>query len=733
MPFQRFGILGALAVLAVTAQVSRPASPPTKVDVPRHRHALARDVRVRPDGSVTSSNWSGYVVTAPVGSVTDAKASWTVPAVVCSGSSGNSYSAFWVGIDGYPHTAPTLEQIGTESDCEDGAPTYYAWYEFLPNQPNEQIIGKFPIHPGDKILAEVSFSGGQFTVTITDERTGRSVSTSQPPDFSGAMQSTVEWIAEAPAIGTVIQPIADFGTVVYGNDYTNVTNTCDATVGAQTGPIGSLPNSFPITMVNSDNGTIEAIPSPLSSDGSSFSVTWQGLTTLLSFVGTDGEDPSGLVQATNGDFYGTTQDGGANCTNPGCGTVFKIAPSGTLTTLYSFGSQSVDSEFPYAGLVQATNGDLYGTTFFDTIFKITPGGTLTTLYSFCSQSGCPDGESPRAALIQATNGDLYGTTAYGGANLCQFNGETIGCGTVFKITPSGKLTTLYSFGSQSGDGAIPSAALVQATNGDLYGTTAYGGANGAGTVFRITPSGKLTTLYSFCSQSGCTDGQTPAGGLIQATNGDLYGTTYGAFGGPYGTVFKITLSGRLTTLYSFCPQSGCTDGANPLAGLVQATDGDFYGTTAYGGAGYYGTVFKISPSGTLTTLYSFCSQTGCPDGIVPYAGLAQATNGALYGTTAYGGANANGGDGTVFSLSVGLGPFVEMQPTSGKVGATVKILGTNLTGATSVSFNGTAAAFTVNSSGSAISTTVPAGASSGKVQVVTPIGTLSSNVPFRVP
>jgi hypothetical protein len=135
----------------------------------------------------------------------------------------------------------------------------------------------------------------------------------------------------------------------------------------------------------------------------------------------------------------------------------------------------------------------------------------------------------------------------------------------------------------------------------------------------------------------------------------------------------------------------------------------------------------------LTTLYSFCSQTGCPDGIVPYAGLAQATNGALYGTTAYGGANANGGDGTVFSLSVGLGPFVEMQPTSGKVGATVKILGTNLTGATSVSFNGTAAAFTVNSSGSAISTTVPAGASSGKVQVVTPIGTLSSNVPFRVP
>src|ERR1017187_3111968 len=520
MPLQRFGILGALAVLAVTAQVSRPASPPTKVDVPRHRHALARDVRVRPDGSVTSSNWSGYVVTAPVGSVTDAKASWTVPAVVCSGSSGNSYSAFWVGIDGYPHTAPTLEQIGTESDCEDGAPTYYAWYEFLPNQPNEQIIGKFPIHPGDKILAEVSFSGGQFTVTITDERTGRSVSTSQPPDFSGAMQSTVEWIAESPAIGTVIQPIADFGTVVYGNDYTNVTNTCDATVGAQTGPIGSLPNSFPITMVNSDNGTIEAIPSPLSSDGSSFSVTWQGLTTLLGFNGADGALPlAGLVQATNGNFYGTAQIGGAN----GYGTVFKISPTGTLTTLHSFCSQSgcTDGEYPAAGLVQANNGDLYGTTVYGganndgTVFKITPSGTLTTLYSFCSQSGCTDGQYPYAGLNQAANGDFYGTTVCGGANAGTF---CAGAGTVFKITPSGALTTLYSFCSQSGctDGYGP-AGLVQATNGDLYGTTGYGGTNSkGGTVFKITPSGALTTLYSFCSQSGCTDGNGPVAGLVQA-------------------------------------------------------------------------------------------------------------------------------------------------------------------------------------------------------------------------
>jgi uncharacterized repeat protein (TIGR03803 family) len=172
--------------------------------------------------------------------------------------------------------------------------------------------------------------------------------------------------------------------------------------------------------------------------------------------------------------------------------------------------------------------------------------------------------------------------------------------------------------------------------------------------------------------------------------------------------WKSTPSGSLTTLYSFCSQSGCPDGEgeHPEAELVQATNGDFYGTTAFGGAHRRGTVFKITPSGTLTTLYSFCSQgvyPDCTDGDNLIAGLVQASNGDFYGTTAYGGPT---GDGTVFSLSVGLGPFVETRPTSGVVGKFVEILGTNLTGATSVSFNGTAATFTVNLSGSAISTTV---------------------------
>ena len=468
------------------------------------------------------------------------------------------------------------------------------------------------------------------------------------------------------------------------------------------------------------------------------SLSAQTFTTLHSFDNTDGAFIlAGLIQATDGNFYGTAYEGGANCSPDGCGTIFKITPGGALTTLHSFCSQSncTDGEYPEAGLIQA-NGNFYGTTYeggancapdgCGTIFKITSGGTLTTLYNFCSQSGCSDGYYPEAGLIQASNGDFYGTTTFGGAG---------GVGTVFKITPSGTLTTLHSFCSQSNcaDGEYPEAGLVQATNGNFYGTTyAGGGANSRGTVFKITPSGTLTTLYSFCPQSGCPDGSDPQAGLAQATNGNFYGTTFAGGAHDLGTVFKITLSGNLTTVHSFCSVGypDCADGDLPRFGaLVQATNGDLYGTAPSGGAQiYYGIIFKITPGGSLTTLYSFCPQSGCPDGDDPRGTLVQDTNGNLYGTTFAGGAN---GFGTVFSLSVGLGPFVETQTTSGKVGAHVKILGTNLTGATSVTFNGTTATFHVVSS-SEITTTVPTGASTGKVKVVTPHGTLTSNVNFRV-
>jgi uncharacterized repeat protein (TIGR03803 family) len=452
----------------------------------------------------------------------------------------------------------------------------------------------------------------------------------------------------------------------------------------------------------------------------------QTFKTLHSFDNADGAGPLTLVQGTNGNLYGITVGGD----NANAGTVFKITLGGTLTTVHDFCPQGgcPDGDYP-TGLIQAPNGNLYGTTLHGgandagagTVFEITSNGTLTTLYSFFAQ-GFQDGALPWGGVVRGADGNFYGTTSGDGAN---------GGGTVFRVTPSGTLTTLYSFCSQSGctDGAEPLAGLVQAIDGNLYGTTFTDGPMGGGTVFRITRSGTLTTLYGFCSQSGCTDGENPDASLIQATDGNLYGTTSSGGAGGDGTVFRIAPSGGLTTLHSF----GGADGASPEAGLIQATDGNFYGTTYEGGAligGSWGTVFKITPSGTLTTLHNF----GWTDGALPYAALVQDTDGNLYGTTLEGGSFCSNcsGYGTVFSLSVGLGPFVTTLPTSGKVGSAVKILGTNLTGATSVNFNGTPAMFTLISR-SLITTTVPTGATTGTVQVVTPSGTLSSNVPFRVP
>jgi uncharacterized repeat protein (TIGR03803 family) len=210
-------------------------------------------------------------------------------------------------------------------------------------------------------------------------------------------------------------------------------------------------------------------------------------------------------------------------------------------------------------------------------------------------------------------------------------------------------TVLHSFDGT--DGSAPYAALVQATDGNFYGTTSgVGPSANNGTAFKITPNGTLTTLYSFCSLSSCADGTNPLAALVQATDGNFYGTTPDGGANGYGTVFKLTAGGTLTPLHSF----NVTDGAYPRGGLVQGTDGNFYGTTSgthpiTGTFVGFGTVFNITPSGTLTTLHSF----DFTDGYFPSAGPVQATDGNFYGTTAEGGAN---GDGTVFSLSVGLGP-----------------------------------------------------------------------------
>jgi uncharacterized repeat protein (TIGR03803 family) len=475
--------------------------------------------------------------------------------------------------------------------------------------------------------------------------------------------------------------------------------------------------------------------------------------TLVNFDETNGDHPyAALVQGTDGNFYGTTYgyEGGSTCGNLGCGTVFRVTPEGSLTTLYSFCSETncVDGSKPYAGLVLGTDGSFYGTTVLGgtsaacsggcgTVFRIAPGaGTPTTLHSF----NLTDGAAPNGTLVQATDGNFYGTTAAGGTSNACNTSAAIGCGTVFKITPQGGLTSLFSFDLT--DGAYPAAGLVQGTDGDFYGTTAVGGntvacsfdtPKGCGTVFKITSSGVFTILHSF----DLTDGAEALGALIQATNGAFYGTTTlggtgnnricAAYG--CGTVFKITAGGALTSLHTF----NWTDGSFPKSALLQATSGLFYGTTYDGGTGSgclgygCGTVFSMTAGGTLDTLITFDGT----DGANPTSALTESTSGTLYGTTNGGGTGTECSCGTVFSLAVGLGAFVETLPASGKVGAAVKVLGTNLTGASSVTFNGTSATFTVKS-GSVITTTVPAGATTGAVEVVTPSGTLSSNVPFRV-
>jgi uncharacterized repeat protein (TIGR03803 family) len=223
---------------------------------------------------------------------------------------------------------------------------------------------------------------------------------------------------------------------------------------------------------------------------------------------------------------------------------------------------------------------------------------------------------------------------------------------------------------------------------------------------------------------------------VQATNGNFYGTTFNGGRKDDGTIFELTPGGELIVLYNFCALPYCPDGVGLFAGLIQATDGNFYGTTCAGGANNVGTAFEITPGGALTTLYSFCSQgyPQCTDGAYTYGGLLQATNGNFYGTTFQGGdptCTAYSGCGTIFSLSVGLGPFVKTLPDSGKVRAEVGILGTALTGASSVTFNGTPAQFKVTSP-TLILTHVPPGATTGTVDVTLPTGTLSSNVPFYV-
>jgi uncharacterized repeat protein (TIGR03803 family) len=383
--------------------------------------------------------------------------------------------------------------------------------------------------------------------------------------------------------------------------------------------------------------------------GWTFYASGQTVTTLYQFGGipSNGVIPvATLVQGSDGNFYGTTKFGG-NATavySGGVGTVFRVSSTGNLTTLWDFGIGATDGQIPIAGLVQGSDGYFYGTTWisaattgYGSVYRISPSGNLTTLHLF---NGGTDGSEPYAALVEGTDGYFYGTTTAGGTNHQ---------GTVFQISSTGTLTTVWQFGGFTTDGRKPYGALLQGNDGYFYGTTFAGGTSNSGTVFRVSSSGNETNLYSFGSHQN--DGSQPYAGLTLGSDGYFYGTTYEGGTNNDGTIFRISPSGTYTTLYSF--GSHQNDGSQPYAGLTLGSDGYFYGTATQGGFWGGGTAFRISSAGVLTTLWPFGDLYDLIQGDEPYGGLVQGSDGSFYGTTYAGGTNSVG---NVYLLSVPLTP-----------------------------------------------------------------------------
>ncbi len=434
------------------------------------------------------------------------------------------------------------------------------------------------------------------------------------------------------------------------------------------------------------------------------------------------------------------------------------AQAQTYNVLYEFPINGPAPQWPGGPLAQGRDGDLYGWSYVGgtsndgSMWKTTPSGTVTVIDSF----NAPDLEECQNGMTLGTDGNFYGTA------LTNCTGD----GYVFKMTPSGSLTVLHTFtGTPDGSGPGP---LVQYTDGDFYGITSKGGANNYGSVFKITPTGTLTTIYSFDNTDNF---YNPTYGLTVGNDGNFYSTTGSSSGPGYpGTVFKITSSGVATVLHTFTSNP---DGAAPASGVILGRDGNFYGDTEEGGAYGYGTIFKMTPSGTVTILYNFNSSTDyatnptapllqatdgnfygvlvsrfqdlfkitssgtltvlqefiLPAGVLPYWPLIQDTNGILYGLLQQGG-TVNGGE--LFSLNIGAAPFASLVSTSGKEGAKIGILGQGFSSSSVVEFGGVTATSFTREGATFISATVPADALTGKVTVTTGSTTLTSDSTFRV-
>jgi uncharacterized repeat protein (TIGR03803 family) len=438
----------------------------------------------------------------------------------------------------------------------------------------------------------------------------------------------------------------------------------------------------------------------------------QKFTGLAVFNGLDGHGPyAAVVQGTDGNFYGTTNSGGNDTQS---GTLFRVTPSGKITSLYSFCSQPkcADGGFLSSAPVVGTDGNLYGVTGdggagrAGTFYRMTLDGKLTTLYSFCPADPCASGAGPNG-IILGGDGNFYGTTGAGG--------NASSSGTIFSISPTGQFKLLYTFCSLTPnclDGDNPYYPPILGTDGNFYGVTYFGGTQEGGVLYELTPSGIYTVLYNFCGGlGGCNDNGTYD--VARDANGNFFGTTA-------INEFEITSTNQFIALRTW---DMFTYPVWPYTGVTVANDGNVYGVVA-GNYNNAGSIYEITPGGMYTTLYTFESGVGSP----PVGPLFQGTNGSLYGVATYGPGNY---DGEVFKFSNSLSPLVETVPVAGAVGQSVLILGNGLTGSTSVTFNGVEAAFTVESD-TYIRATVPKGATTGTVSVVTPSGTLNSNPRFVV-
>ncbi len=472
---------------------------------------------------------------------------------------------------------------------------------------------------------------GSYTATIWFTNRSDGFVQSRQLTLNISVTSSVPVIVSQPLNQTVLLGAsAVFSVAAVGNaplfyqwqedsvDLSDTGNTSGSTNATLT--ISNVSSAFSGTysvIVNNALGRVASTDAVLTA----VSATASGvaLSNLYSFAGTaDGGGPNGLMQETNGNFYGTTQSGGSNSS----GTVFEITPDGVETTLYSFDPSDSGGFSPVAGLAQGADGSLYGTTEsggangLGTIFKITTNGVVTPVYSF--DGG--DGAFPVEPMILARDGNFYGTTSDGGIG---------GDGEVFRLTPKGTLIQLAWFNYE--DGLNPNK-LLEGADGNLYGTAFDGGSNGDGVIFDVATNGALTTLFSFAFFSG---GYLPSAGLAQAADGTFYGTTYEGGSFRNGTLFAMSPLGAVTTTHSF---TGGNDGSHPSADLVQAADGNYYGTTVDGGAYNYGTVFRWAPGGAVVTLVSFDGY----DGANPQTPLIEGVDGNLYGTTITGGVNGNG-------------------------------------------------------------------------------------------